>query len=84
MNIGTAKPTAEELGGIPYRLIDYVEPNRSYSSALYRSDAVVEIERIRSCGKKPLIVGGTGLYLKALTAGFFATPDSDDIIPERT
>ncbi len=77
MNIGTAKPTTEELGGIPYRLIGYVEPNRSYSSALYRSDAVVEIERILESGKKPLIVGGTGLYLKALTVGFFATPDSD-------
>lgn len=77
MNIGTAKPTAEELGGVPYRLIDYVEPNRSYSSALYRADAVVEIEGILQSGKRPLIVGGTGLYLKALTSGFFTTPDSD-------
>ncbi len=78
MNIGTAKPTAEELGGVPYRLIDYVEPNRSYSAALYRSDAVAEIGKILDSGRRPLIVGGTGLYLKALTKGLFATPDKDE------
>lgn len=74
MNIGTAKPTPAELGGTPYRLIDYVEPNRTYSAALYRTDAINEIERILASGKLPLIVGGTGLYLKAVMVGFFATP----------
>lgn len=78
MNIGTAKPTQDELGGVPYRLIDYVEPSCSYSSALYRSDAVREIEAILVAGKTPIIVGGTGLYLKALMVGFFATPDPDE------
>ena len=78
MNIGTAKPTLEELGGTPYRLIDYVEPSRTYSSALYRTDAIREIERILDSGRVPLIVGGTGLYLKAVMVGFFATPDPDE------
>ena len=62
MDIGTAKPTPEELAGTPYRLIDYVEPSRTYSSALYRTDAIQEIERILGSGRFPLIVGGTGLY----------------------
>ena len=78
MNIGTAKPTAAELGGKPYRLIDYVEPDKNYSSALFRRDAVIEIERILAAGRTPLIVGGTGLYLKAITSGFFATPNPDE------
>ena len=79
MNIGTAKPSAEELAGVPYRLIDYVEPEQTYSAALYRTDAVNEIEDIFGSKKTPLIVGGTGLYLKAITSGFFATPDPDEI-----
>ncbi|MGB5107615.1 MAG: tRNA (adenosine(37)-N6)-dimethylallyltransferase MiaA [Candidatus Zixiibacteriota bacterium] len=78
LNIGTAKPTAAELGSKPYRLIDYVQPDKSYSSTLYRADAVIEIERILAAKKTPLIVGGTGLYLKAVTSGFFATPDPDE------
>ncbi len=78
MNIGTAKPTPSELAGVPYWLIDYVEPSLTYSSALYRVDAMREIERVFSKGRTPLIVGGTGLYLKAVISGFFATPDADE------
>ncbi len=78
MDIGTAKPTTAELSGRPYRLIDYVEPNVVYSAARYRKDAYQELESVFESGKTPLIVCGTGLYLRAVISGFFATPDSDE------
>jgi tRNA dimethylallyltransferase len=77
LNIGTAKPTAEELQGKPYHLIDYVDPEALYSAELYRRDAVDLIAGIFLRGKTPLLVGGAGLYLQALATGFFATPDPD-------
>ncbi|MFH2055358.1 MAG: isopentenyl transferase family protein, partial [bacterium] len=77
LTIGTAKPTAAELGGRPYHLIDYVEPTEVYSAAKYRDAAEAVIADCRSRGKLPLIVGGTGLYLRALRSGFFRTPPPD-------
>lgn len=77
LDIGTAKPTKEELGGQPYHLIDFVEPDRSYSAVCYRDAARDTIADIVGRGKVPLIVGGAGLYLKALISGFFATPEAD-------
>lgn len=77
LNIGTAKPTPEELQGRRYHLIDYVEPTALYSAELYRRDAVEVISAIFKNGKTPLIAGGAGLYLQALSTGFFATPDPD-------
>jgi tRNA dimethylallyltransferase len=77
LSIGTAKPTAEELAGRPCHLIDYVEPTEVYSAAKYREAAEAVIADIRSRGLLPLIVGGTGLYLRALRQGFFRTPEPD-------
>jgi len=77
LNIGTAKPGPEELQGRPYHLIDYIEPSQLYSAELYRRDAVVLIAELYDRGKMPLLVGGAGLYLQALSTGFFATPDPD-------
>lgn len=77
LNIGTAKPTAEELRGRPCHLIDFVEPDRLYSAARYRVAAETVIADVRKRRKAPLIVGGTGLYLKSLMSGFFETPDAD-------
>ncbi len=77
LDIGTAKPTAAELGGQPYHLIDFVEPDRLYSAARYRDAARDVIVRIIEMGRLPLIVGGAGLYLKALVSGFFAAPEAD-------
>lgn len=66
MNIATAKPTKEEMRGIPHHLIDFVEPTESYSVARYKTDAQNAIEDITSRGKLPIIVGGTGLYIDSL------------------
>lgn len=66
MNIGTAKPTIEEMEGIPHHMIDVVEPDESFSVARYQEMAEACIADICSRGKRALLVGGTGLYLRAL------------------
>ena len=66
MNIGTAKPTIEEMQGIKHYLIDYVSPQERYSVAEYKKDAKNAIKEIINKGKMPIIVGGTGLYLDSL------------------
>ena len=69
MDIGTAKPTQEEMQGIPHYLIDNVEPNQRYSVADFKKDAENAIEEILSKGKTPIVVGGTGLYIDSLIYG---------------
>ena len=69
-DIGTAKPTADEMQGIKHYLIDIVEPFESYSVAQYVNDAQNAIDEIVAKGKLPIIAGGTGLYLKALLEGY--------------
>ena len=66
MNIGTAKPTYEEMQGIKHYLFDYVSPEERYSVAQYKKDAKIAIKDIISKGKTPIIVGGTGLYIDSL------------------
>lgn len=66
MNIGTAKPTKEEMGGIKHYLLDYVSPTQRYSVADYKADAKKAIREILDNGKVPIIVGGTGLYVDSL------------------
>jgi tRNA dimethylallyltransferase len=77
MNIGTAKPTAEELEKAPHRLIDICDPIESYSAAKFRHDALREIERIHAQGRIPLLVGGTMLYFRALQYGLSEMPEAD-------
>lgn len=69
MDIGTAKPSAEETEGIPHHMIDCVSPFESYSAAMYVKDASACCDDILSRGKLPIIVGGTGLYIESLLAG---------------
>lgn len=69
MNIGTAKPTIEEMDGIKHYLIDFVEPNQRYSVAEFKKDAEKAIEEILAKGKTPIVVGGTGLYVDSLIYG---------------
>ena len=69
MNIGTAKPTAEEMARVPHHMIDIVEPQENYSCAEYIKDAERAVRDIASRGKLPIICGGTGLYLDALLRG---------------
>ncbi len=66
MNIGTAKPTVDEMQGIKHYLLDFVSPNVRYSVAQYKLDAKEAIKEIISKGKTPIIVGGTGLYVDSL------------------
>ncbi len=83
MNIGTAKPTKEELARAPHRLIDIIDPADAYSAANFREDAVREAEDIFSKGKVPIFVGGTMLYFRALQNGLSNLPQADEAIREK-
>ncbi|WP_194439685.1 tRNA (adenosine(37)-N6)-dimethylallyltransferase MiaA [Vibrio fluminensis] len=74
MDIGTAKPDADELALAPHRLIDILDPTESYSAADFRRDAIHEMNQIVAQGKIPLLVGGTMLYYKALLEGLSPLP----------
>jgi tRNA dimethylallyltransferase len=80
MDIGTAKPTVEERGGIPHHLIDVLDPWEHCSVADYRGWAVASAEAIAAHGRRVLFVGGTPLYLKALLRGLFTGPGADAAI----
>lgn len=69
MDIGTAKPTLEEQAMVPHHMVDIVEPTENYAVADYALAAEKVIEEMASRGKQPILVGGTGLYLKALMHG---------------
>ena len=77
MDIGTAKPTVEEQRGIPHHLISVVRPDEEYTAAHFKTDAAKKISEIAGRGKNPVIAGGTGLYIKALTQGLFDGPQAD-------
>ena len=73
MDIGTAKPTKAERSRIPHYLIDIVNPDEEYTLGHFVRDAEQAVQTIRSHGKNPLLVGGTGLYLKGFLNGVFTT-----------
>ncbi|NMP25894.1 tRNA (adenosine(37)-N6)-dimethylallyltransferase MiaA [Rahnella sp. SAP-1] len=83
MDIGTAKPSPEELAQAPHRLIDILDPAQSYSAADFRADALREMAEITSRQKIPLLVGGTMLYFKALLEGLSPLPAADAKVRER-
>ena len=70
LNIGTAKPTEEEMGGIVHHMIDIVDPRESFSVSDYRERALPILEDILSRGKTPIICGGTGFYINSLLFDF--------------
>jgi len=74
MDIGTAKPSAQELRQAPHRLIDILEPTEAYSAANFRNDALAAMAEITAAGKIPLLVGGTMLYFRALEHGLADLP----------
>ena len=76
MDIGTAKPTADELAQVPHHLIDIRDPLHAYSAAEFARDATQLMTDIRARGKLPLLVGGTMLYLKALRDGIDDLPNA--------
>ncbi len=74
MDIGTAKPDADLLSKAPHRLINLCDPRDNYSAANFRHDALAEMAEIQAAGKIPLLVGGTGLYFRALEHGLSPLP----------
>ena len=81
-NIGTAKPSVHEQNICKHHLIDILEPSISYTAGRFFIEAERLIDEIISRGKKPLIVGGTGLYIQTLTDGLFLVPEIDKSIRE--
>jgi tRNA dimethylallyltransferase len=77
MDIGTAKPSAEELASVPHHLIDIIEPTGVYSVAQFRDDTIRLVAQISARGKLPLLVGGTMLYFKGLADGLDDLPTAD-------
>ncbi len=77
LNIGSAKPSHEELTKAPHRLIDVIDPLEAYSAARFRKEALKEIAEIIDAGRIPLLVGGTMLYFRALLNGLSKLPESD-------
>ena len=82
MDIGTDKLGEPERMGIPHLLIDVVNPDEHFDAALFRAMALKEIERINSNGGVPILVGGTGFWIRALVYGLFSGPARDDEIRE--
>jgi tRNA dimethylallyltransferase len=83
MDIGSAKPTPEQRRRVYHHLIDIVEPNQPYSVGDYLRDARSAIDAIIKSGGTPIVVGGTGLYIRALTRGLFHGPPADLDLRER-
>jgi tRNA dimethylallyltransferase len=83
MDIGTAKPDAATLTRYPHRLIDIRDPAEPYSAADFRTDAMAAMQQITAQGRVPLLVGGTGLYFRALQQGLSRLPEADPAIRER-
>lgn len=77
ISIATAKPSNEEMRGVPHHLIGYVEPNIKYTAADWAADAARKIEEIERRGNIPILVGGTGFYLRSLRQPFFESPKTD-------
>ncbi len=83
MDIGTAKPSREQRRQVIHHMIDIVEPNQPYSVGDYLRDARAAIDGIISSGGTPIVVGGTGLYIRALMRGLFHGPPADVELRER-
>ena len=80
MDIGTDKPTADERSEIPHRLLDLIDPDDAFNAGRYRRVALEEIERLYAANRLPFVVGGTGLYIRALVRGLCPAPEADPIV----
>src|SRR5262245_31178217 len=83
LDIGTAKPTPEQQETVPHHLLDIVNPDEPFDSARFRTLALAVIHESLQRGQRVLVVGGTGLYLRALTRGLFAGPPADPALRAR-
>jgi len=77
LDIGTAKPTVPERRSIPHHLLDVLEPNQVFSAGEFARQAKQIIAEIHSRGRMPIVTGGTGFYVRALTEGLFESPARD-------
>ena len=80
LDIGSAKPGPAELARYPHALVDICDPSEAYSAAMFRRDALREMQRSSDAGRIPLLVGGTMLYFKALLEGLADMPEADPAI----
>ena len=78
LDIGTAKPSEEELKKVHHHLIDFLDPSENYDVSIFEKDSEKIIELIHKKNKIPIVVGGSGLYIKALFDGIFETADKDE------
>jgi len=83
IKIATAKVPLEERKGVPHHLIDVIPPQLNYTAGDWARDATHEIEAIENRGRIPLLVGGTGFYLRALRQPFFSSPDTNQLLRRR-
>ena len=83
IQIATAKVPLEERRGVPHHLIDFVSPHVNYTAVEWAREAVRKIEEIEGRGRIPLLVGGTGFYLRALRQPFFESPQTDEALRRR-
>lgn len=83
MDIGTAKPSAEQQQRAPHRLINILDPAQSYSVADFHRDALAHMQQISDAGKIPLLVGGTMMYYKSLIDGLSPLPKSEDAVRKK-
>lgn len=83
IQIATAKMPIAERRGVPHHLIDFVSPRINYTAADWARAAIEKIEEIETRGRRVLLVGGTGLYLRALRQPFFPSPPTDEILRAR-
>jgi len=83
MDIGTAKPSRDELNAVPHHLINILEPSEKFSAGMFRERAMKIIDEIHGKGRIPLVVGGTGFYIRTLTAGLFEGPGADESLREQ-
>lgn len=83
LDIGTAKPTKEEQSEVPHHLVDLINPDEHFNAARFAELARSKIVEINQRGKRVFVVGGTGLYIKALVHGLFPAPPSDKTTKEQ-
>ena len=83
IQVATAKVPIEERKGVPHHLIDFIPPTINYTAVEWAREAAQKIEEIEARGRVPLLVGGTGFYLRALRRPFFVSPQTDETLRQR-
>jgi len=83
MAIGTAAPTAAQRAAVPHHLIEFLDPHERYSAGRFVTDALAAIADIQNRGKRAIVAGGTGFYIRALTGGARLSPQADPEVRDR-